>query len=65
MNRRIAEFAFKYLIEFEKTRELVKKIKFVDGLDTDTKERVIKVLEKGGTRIGLELEDLSIAKDHL
>lgn len=52
---KITEYALKYLVEFQKTSSLIAKISKTRDLDTRVKSQIIKVLQRGGTRIGIEI----------
>ena len=52
---KIAEWSFRYLMEYERTSQLIEKVQQAQELDAAVRERLIMILERGGTRIGVEL----------
>lgn len=55
-NTKIAEWSFRYLMEHERTSQLIDAVcAATKELDSETRERLVRVLERGGTRIGVEL----------
>jgi hypothetical protein len=54
----VASRSYKYLMEACKVAELIRQVNVAAGLESVVRQRIIGLLESGGTRIGVELDGL-------